>query len=164
MHMHALVSTAHETAARVMAADCLCFRARRVSRVVTRVYDDALRPLGLQATQLTLLNAITMSDRGDGASMRRVADLMSMDQTTLSRNVRLLARAGLVRIATRATDRRTRVLTLTASGRRRQSEALPLWRGAHARLTAALGAGGAAMLRESLDATFTAAAPPADLG
>ena len=44
-----------------MTADCLCFRARRVSRVITRLYDESLRPLGIQATQLTLLNAIAMS-------------------------------------------------------------------------------------------------------
>jgi hypothetical protein len=62
----------HHDAALVMAADCLCLRARRVSRALTRMYDDALRPLGIQATQLTLLNAVTMCG-GEGATMPRLA-------------------------------------------------------------------------------------------
>jgi len=70
-----------------MADQCLCFRARRVSRALTRLYDDALRPLGIQATQLTLLNAIALSGR-DGGTMGAVADFLTMDPTTLSRNVR----------------------------------------------------------------------------
>lgn len=53
-----------------MAADCLCFRARRVARALTRMYDQALRPLGIQATQLTLLNAVAVSgERGAEAAL-----------------------------------------------------------------------------------------------
>ncbi|HEX8212376.1 MAG TPA: hypothetical protein VF584_19530 [Longimicrobium sp.] len=70
-------------AARVMAADCLCFRARRVSRALTRMYGDALRPLGIQATQLTLLNAVTMCG-GEGASMARLADKHPIDDQRLN--------------------------------------------------------------------------------
>ena len=43
-----------------MADECLCFRARRVSRALTRIFDEVLRPIGIQATQLTLLNAIAL--------------------------------------------------------------------------------------------------------
>ena len=53
----------HLAASQLMADQCLCFRARRVSRALTRRYDEALRPLGIQATQLTLLNAIALSGR-----------------------------------------------------------------------------------------------------
>ena len=58
--------TAHAAAARLMADQCLCFRARRVSRALTRIYDEALRPLGIQATQLTLLNAIALTGEAGG--------------------------------------------------------------------------------------------------
>ena len=37
------------------AADCLATRVRQLSRIVTRVYDDAMRPLGITASQYTLL-------------------------------------------------------------------------------------------------------------
>ena len=71
-----------DAAAQVMADQCLCFRARRVSRALTRRYDEALRPLGLQATQLTLLNAIALSGRAVG-TLGAVAVFLAMDPTTL---------------------------------------------------------------------------------
>jgi DNA-binding MarR family transcriptional regulator len=141
-----------------MAAECLCFRARRVSRLITRMYDEALRPLGIQATQLTLLNAVTMF--GDsGATMARLADVLAMDQTTLSRNLRPLVSAGWVRVATRASDRRVRVATSSGAGRRVVAEALPLWEQAHQRVVAALGSPAAGELRDRFDEVAAATRP-----
>ena len=154
MHMH-LPMTEHRTAAGVMAAECLCFRARRVSRALTRVYDDALRPLGVQATQLTLLNAVSLC--GDRATMARLAGILAMDATTLSRNLRPLERAGWVRIARLPSDGRVRLASLTGAGERVVADALPLWRAAHARVVEALGADAAAELRDRFDATTSAA-------
>lgn len=149
--------TEHRDAARAMTAECLCFRARRVSRALTRLYDEALRPLGIQATQLTLLNAVAMCGE-DGAPMGRVADVLAMDGTTLSRNLRPLEKAGLVRIARLPGDRRVRLAQLTPAGRQRVAEALPLWTQAHQRVVAALGAEPAAELRLRFDAAAAAAA------
>jgi DNA-binding MarR family transcriptional regulator len=133
-----------------MAAECLCFRARRVSRLITRMYDEALRPLGIQATQLTLLNAITLFGER-GATMGRLADVLAMDQTTLSRNLRPLASGGLLRVAPLESDRRVRVATLTGAGRRMVADALPLWEQAHDRVVAALGGTAAGELRDRFD-------------
>jgi len=149
--------TNHLTAARLMADQCLCFRARRASRSLTRVYDEALRPLGIQATQLTLLNVIAMS-REAGGMMSEVAEYLAMDGTTLSRNLRPLERAGLVRMKRIAADGRVRVAQLTPAGRRLIEHALPLWKRAHQRVVAALGPAAAAELRDRLDATVLAAA------
>lgn len=140
-----------------MADQCLCFRARRASRSLTRVYDEALRPLGIQATQLTLLNVIAMS-REAGGTMSEVAEYLAMDGTTLSRNLRPLESAGLVRVKRIAADGRVRVAQLTAAGRRLIEHALPLWKRAHRRVVAALGPAAAAELRDRLDATVLAAA------
>jgi DNA-binding MarR family transcriptional regulator len=133
-----------------MAAECLCFRARRASRLITRIYDEALRPLGIQATQLTLLNAVTMFGER-GATMARLADVLAMDQTTLSRNLRPLAAGGLLRVAAPPSDRRVRVATLTAAGRRMVADALPLWEDAHERVVDALGVAAASELRDRFD-------------
>jgi DNA-binding MarR family transcriptional regulator len=157
MHMHVDMKKSRK-AAQAMAAECLCFRARRVSRTLTRIYDEALRPLGLQATQLTLLNAVAMA--GEGATMGRLADVLAMDPTTLSRNLRPLAKAGLVRAAPHPADARVRLASLTPAGERVVEEALPLWTQAHRRVVAALGAGPAAELRERFDAAAAAAAVP----
>jgi DNA-binding MarR family transcriptional regulator len=141
--------------AQVMAADCLCFRARRVSRALTRMYDEALRPLGIAATQLTLLNAIVMA--GHGAPPGTLADILAMDQTTLSRSLRPLERAGLLEIARHAEDRRVRVARLTPAGERVVEDALPLWTRAHERVVAALGREASVELRDRFDAAVAAA-------
>lgn len=140
-----------------MADQCLCFRARRVSRALTRIYDDELRPLGIQATQLTLLAGIALAG-ARGGTMRALADALGMDGTTLSRNLRPLESAGLVRIAGVASDRRIRLAGLTPSGERVLAEAWPRWERAHGRVVAALGAQAAADLRDRLDATAAASA------
>ena len=144
----------HQRAAQAMTADCLCFRARRVSRALTRMYDEALRPLGLQATQLTLLNAVTMC--GERATMARLADVLAMDGTTLSRNLRPLEAQGWLRLDRLETDRRGRLARLTPAGERLVAEALPLWRQAHERVVGTLGREAALELRDRFDAVSAA--------
>jgi len=153
----------HLAASQLMADQCLCFRARRVSRALTRRYDEALRPLGIQATQLTLLNAIALSGRA-GGTMGAVADFLAMDPTTLSRNVRPLEQAGWVRVTRQAADGRVRMAVLTAAGGRMIEEALPLWKQAHRGILAALGAEGATDLRERFDATAAAVSETVPVG
>lgn len=139
-------------AARAIGAECLCFRARRVARVLTRIYDDALRPLGLQSTQLTLLSII-VTGGDEGRPMAKIAEVMAMDPTTLSRNLRPLERAGWVHIERDARDRRVRVARLTEAGREMLTRALPFWRRAHAQVLATLGPDAAAGLRDRFDHT-----------
>lgn len=155
MHIHASMDP-HLSAAQAMTAECLCFRARRVSRALTRMYDEALRPLGIQATQLTLLNAIAMT--GEAGTLGRLSGILAMDQTTLSRNLRPLEKAGWARLERLPADRRVRVARLTPAGEGMIARALPLWSRAHARVTEVLGAGAAAELRDRFDATAAAAA------
>jgi DNA-binding MarR family transcriptional regulator len=145
----------HLDAARRMAADCLCFRARRAARVITRLYDEALRPIGLQATQLTLLNAIAMGG-SEGQPMGRLSEILALDLTTLSRNLRTLETAGLVAIGRRKDDRRVRLASLTEKGDRLLVEALPLWSQAHAAVVERLGAEDARALGASFDRATSA--------
>jgi DNA-binding MarR family transcriptional regulator len=155
----------HLSTARTIAADCLAFRVRRVSRVLTRLYDEALRPLGIQATQLTLLNAVVLCDEasdGEGAAMSRLADILAMDLTTLSRNLRPLEKSRLIEISPLPGDRRVRVARVTRSGRQLIENALPLWRHAHARVVDAIGEQEAADLRTAFDTTVERLALSAD--
>lgn len=145
----------HTAAARVMCDECLCFRARRASRAITGIYDDALRPLRLQATQLTLLNAIALQGERGGV-MRDVAAFLAMDATTLSRNIRPLETAGLVRVDRKPADGRVRMAVVTPAGERMIEQALPLWRQAHRRILSALGPGAAANLRRQFDLAASA--------
>lgn len=149
---------AHRHAAALMAADCLCFRARRASRAITRVYDDAVRPLGIHATQLTLLNAIALGGEA-GGMMGRLTEVLAMDATTLSRNLRPLIAARLVRLGRDPADRRLRIARLTPAGERLLSDALPLWTAAHRRVVSLLGQDTAAALRDLFDAAASASGP-----
>lgn len=140
----------HLDAARITAADCLCFRARRAARAITRAYDAALRPIGLQATQVTLMSAIALGPEG-GQSMGRLSDILALEISTLTRNLRALEKAGLVEIGRSDTDRRVRVARLTEIGQTRLADALPLWKQAHGEIVAALGDDAAETLHIALD-------------
>lgn len=142
----------HLDAARIMAADCLCFRARRAARAVTRAYDLALRPTGLQATQVTLMNAVALGPEG-AQPMGQLAELLALDVSTLTRNLKPLEAAGLLSVGRNQADRRVRMVALTEAGKTRLAEALPHWRRAHAEITATLGDDTAQSLRAVLDAT-----------
>lgn len=153
----------HLDAARIMAADCLCFRARRAARAITRAYDAALRPTGLQATQVTLMNAIALGP--DGAQpMGRLSEVLALEISTLTRNLRALEKAALIAIGRSETDGRVRVARLTEAGKSKLAAALPLWKQAHGEITAALGRDTAAALHAALDATSQAMAAVGHLG
>lgn len=127
MYMHDMSSAADiSPLAQSLLNTCLCHNARMASRVITRAYDEALRPIGLRATQVAVLAAV--GARG-ALSIKSLADSLEMERTTLTRNLRPLEEQGYVAIAPEARYR-SRVLTLTKSGRAALLEALPLWQSA----------------------------------
>jgi DNA-binding MarR family transcriptional regulator len=124
VHIHEM--TKHQdvpTLARMLLDNCLCHNVRMASRVVSRAYDEALRPTGLRATQVAVLAAV--GARG-ALSIKSLADSLQMERTTLTRNLRPLEEQGLVSIAPEARHR-SRVLALTAAGKAALLKALPYW-------------------------------------
>ena len=71
-------------AADIIAADCLSVRVRLLSRTITAIYDDALRPLGLTAGQLNVL--VVIAKRGP-ISPGEIARRLNMEKSTVSRNL-----------------------------------------------------------------------------
>lgn len=110
---------------------CLCLHLQRAARVTARRFDDVFRPLGLTQGQFSLLMSL---NRPEPPTLGSVADLLAMDRTTLTANLKPLQRRGLVRIKVDETDRRGRRLALTADGRALLAEATPLWKRHHAAL------------------------------
>jgi DNA-binding MarR family transcriptional regulator len=105
------------------------------ARIVTRAYDDALRPVGLRATQLSVLIAVAI----DGAmSITELADFLGMDRSTLTRNLTPLAAEGLVSVGVEGW-RRSRELKITKKGRARMESAVPIWEQAQAALKRKVG-------------------------
>ncbi|MDH3231602.1 MAG: MarR family winged helix-turn-helix transcriptional regulator [Alphaproteobacteria bacterium] len=116
-------------------AMCTSFNLRKAARAVTQFYDEALKPSGLKSTQFSLL---TMAATAGGAPISRLADEMAMDRTTLTRNLKPLADAGLIRIDA-GDDRRVRRVVVTADGEHALLRAVPMWRQAQTRMIDRLG-------------------------
>ncbi len=116
-------------------AACTCANLRKAARVVTQIYDAALQPTGLKATQFTLL--ATLSKRGD-LPLTRLADALVMDRTTLTRNLKPLVRRGLIRIE-HDDDQRVRKVSLTETGKSVFEQARPQWAQAQSRIVERLG-------------------------
>ena len=124
--------------ARKIARDCPTIRARQASRVLTRVYDDVLRPVGLQMSQFSVLVQIAAYGEA-GATITSLAAELVMDRTTLTRNLRPLERAGLLRVARAPGDARARVVLLTHRGEKIIQTAYPLWETALQRVRSVMG-------------------------
>jgi len=132
--------------AREAAQGCLGFNVRRASRAVAQLYDRALEPCGIKGTQFSLLNAVYLMG---SPTVNRLAEVLGMDRTTLSRNLGPLEREGLVESAA-GDDRRMREIRLSATGLAVLGEALPRWRQAQQSLLEALGDRRAQRLLEDL--------------
>lgn len=124
--------------ARKMATECPAMRARQASRALGRIFDDALRPLGLQVSQLPVLCAAAIAGES-GAPIGRLAHAIVIDPTTLTRNIRPLERAGLLRVARSPQDRRTRMVFLTRAGEQLIEKIFPAWQQALREANAAFG-------------------------
>jgi DNA-binding MarR family transcriptional regulator len=129
--------------------ECNCFAVRSAARHITQLYDQFLLPVGLRATQFSILAKLK---RIGPLTINELAEKMVMDRTTLGRNVLPLQRDGLIAIAPSASDRRAKELHLTKVGEKRLREALKSWSAAQARFEESFGAKRAAELREMLQA------------
>jgi len=141
------------------APGCTCFYLRSATRRITQVYDDVLKAVGLSVNQYSLLSQLS---RNGGISVSAFAEVMSMDRTTLTRNLQPLQAAGWIvsgsadPAGARAagTSARARLLTLTDAGEAKVREALPLWYVAQGRVNELLGAQTQQTLHRSLRASI----------
>ncbi|SCL30439.1 transcriptional regulator, MarR family [Micromonospora rhizosphaerae] len=139
------------TTAVAQADVCNNLALRKAARYLGATYDKALAPVGLRATQFTILRVL--SAHGE-ITITSLADMIAMDRTTMATNLKPLARDGLVTVEPSAADRRARIVTITPDGLSRTNAALPLWRAVQARFEESFGADDAAHLRASLEAVL----------
>ena len=116
----------------------LCAHAnlRQATRVISQLYDAALKPCGIKATQFTLL--AVLANRGE-MPLTKLAEMLVMDRTTLSRNLQPLVKKGWLSIG-REDDERIRLISLTQSGAAMVEQATPHWRDAQMSVVATMGA------------------------
>jgi DNA-binding MarR family transcriptional regulator len=126
---------------------CLCLHVQRAARALARRFDMAMKPIGLNNGQFSLMMSL---NRPQPATMKSVAGLLAMDRTTLTAALKVLERRGLVISSADPKDRRGRLLTLTEAGMAVLSTAVPIWTRTHAEIDSELGDGGSGKLRDSL--------------
>jgi DNA-binding MarR family transcriptional regulator len=132
--------------AEVTAKSCLATRVRQLSRIVTRVYDDAVRPLGITASQYTLLAQLAARD---GITAVEIGHELDIEKSTLSRNLKRLLALELITMDPPA-GRRGRGLHLTVRGTGMLVDAYPIWQSAQKAALAAMGEDCTARLDELL--------------
>jgi len=107
---------------------CACAALRRATRAVTQHYERHFRGTGLRATQFTVL--ATLAQTGP-LSISELSEILGLERTTLSRNLRLIENKGWVSAIAHG-DQRVRRMALTPKGRKKAAIALPVWRRADA--------------------------------
>jgi DNA-binding MarR family transcriptional regulator len=129
---------------RTIAGECLAVRLRRLNRVVTGIYDKALRPLGLKVSQMNILVVV---DRLGLARPAEVSRLLELDASTLSRNVERMRAKGWLEIV-EDDDARAHPFQLTAKGARLLRRAFPAWERAQREAAGVLGEDGVRWLTD----------------
>ncbi|MGH7962523.1 MAG: MarR family winged helix-turn-helix transcriptional regulator [Candidatus Binatia bacterium] len=127
----------HITVAKIvqMGRTCAGFNLRKTTRVVTQLYEEALRPLGMRSTQFMLLAAIKGQEP---VTVQRLATTVMMDRTTVTRDLKPLEKQGLVRVEP-GEDRRERRVSLTMQGDKALVAALPRLEALEARIIKTVG-------------------------
>lgn len=130
---------------------CTSFKIRSLARQVSQLYDDTLAPCGLRGTQFSLLAHARRPRGGAAPTVSELAAAMFTDRTTLTRNLKPLMAAGLVRLETGA-DARSKGVVVTPAGEQVWREARELWKRAQARVREIAVAGAVGELEALIDA------------
>ncbi|MBT2747095.1 MULTISPECIES: MarR family winged helix-turn-helix transcriptional regulator [unclassified Lysobacter] len=142
------MSTINETirAENAVPSVCTCFRMRKLARLMTQRYDQALAPAGVNLNQYSILRRTG----GRGRPLGEVAHELGMDRSTLSRDLKSLVASGWIESVPGA-DARQRRLRITDSGRAVIERAQPLWRVVQDEIDRGLGHDGIEALHAQLD-------------
>ncbi len=135
-----------------IAQECIAVRLRMINRAVSKLYDRALRPVGITVSQLNILVAISQFGQ---ARQQDICLKLFMERSTVSRDVVRMQANGWINTNT-GEDARTSVMTVTAAGRRILEKAFPAWQAAQQRALAILGEEHVAALDDAIS-TFRSA-------
>jgi len=130
----------------MIASECLSVRVRRLSRVITRIYDAAFAPLGVNTAQMNLLAAIALTGGARAADLTRV---LEVEKSTLSRDLKRMEQLGWVH-SRAASGKRGRTVALTPAGSRLVIAMEKVWSEAQLAAEKELGRDSFARLRHAL--------------
>jgi DNA-binding MarR family transcriptional regulator len=132
---------------------CNCGALRQAARHVTKLYDDALAPIGLGVNQYSILSRL---NRVGPSTIQDLARLLVMDRSTLGHLLRPLEKRGFIKLEVSEQDRRSRMVALTQMGKVTVAKALPRWTVAQRRFESAFGKEAALEFRAVLKEIATA--------
>lgn len=142
------------TTIETIATTCIAGRLRLLNRVVTNLYDDALRPFGVKLSQG---NVLAVTAKLGVARPAEVCDILELDTSTLSRTVERMVANGWLEILP-DDDGRSHPFRLTDEGRRLMEKAIPAWETAQAEAKKLLGADGLKLLDAAIQRVKSAQA------
>ena len=119
-----------------IAGGCVAVRLRMLNRIITNIYDDALRPLGLKVSQMNILVAAAKLGT---AHPSNVCEYLHLDVSTLSRNVDRMKDRGWLEVVRDDKDGRAQPFQLTQQGWKLLEKAVPAWSEAQELVTKSLG-------------------------
>jgi DNA-binding MarR family transcriptional regulator len=126
--------------------DCACLSFRQASRLVTQLFDNSLMPVGLLSTQLPVLVVVNLHSP---IAITRLASILIMDRTTLTKNLKPLHAKGYIRTI-RGEDKRKTLLELTPQGQAILVKSYPLWCQAQKQIVNGLGPDQWSLVRDKL--------------
>ena len=132
-----------------IAAECLSVRLRLLNRAITKLYDDALRPVGIKSSQLNILVAAALDELTPPATL---CVKLKLDNSTLSRNVDRMAARGWIELVPDSDDGRAHALRVTAKGRKLIERAEPAWTAAQKQALEMIGTTNAIGISRAADA------------
>ena len=144
--------TKSATTIETIATSCIAGRLRLLNRVITNLYDEALRPLGIKLSQGSVL-AVTA--KLGVARPAEVCDILELDASTLSRTVDRMAENGWLEVLP-DDDGRSHPFRLTDQGKRLMEKAIPAWEKAQAEAKKLLGDDGLRLLDAAIRRVKTA--------
>ena len=129
-----------------IAGECVAVRLRMLNRVITNIYDNALRPLDLKVSQMNILVAAAKM-----ATVRplEICEYLHLDVSTLSRNVERMKARGWLEVV-QGEDGRSQPFRLTPQGRKLLEKAVPAWSGAQQQVKKVLGDGFVEQLNQAM--------------
>jgi DNA-binding MarR family transcriptional regulator len=125
--------------------ECIVFRVRMLSRIITGIYDDALSGIGMKVSQFSVLVAVSNREKARPAEL---AKILQMDESTLSRNVERMCARGWLRLEPDG-DGRSHLIAATDKGIALIRKAYPSWQKAQTEVARRLGEENVAALRSA---------------
>ena len=143
-----------KTTAEIIARECIAVRVRILSRVITRIYDEALRPLGLKTSQM---NILVVTARLGVIRPAEICSRLQMDMSTVSRNVDRMKVSGWLEVVADEEDARARRIRLSRKGSNLLEKASPAWEQAQKKAKELLGPSGVVSLLKASEKVRRAA-------